>query len=75
MVGNSFSSAKNADAVLLIVDGRFAEPGAVEKKLLELCKENNKKVCYIKMRGFTIFLQNEVEFRNNVTQNKTDTNF
>ena len=44
MVGNSFSSAKNADAVLFIVDGRFAEPGAVEKKLLELCKENNKKV-------------------------------
>ena len=44
MVGNSFSSAKNADAVLLIVDGRFSEPGAVEKKLLELCKENNKKV-------------------------------
>ncbi len=44
MVGNSFSSAKNADAVLLIVDGRFPEPGAVEKRLLELCKENNKKV-------------------------------
>lgn len=44
MVGNSFASAKNADAVLLIVDGRFSEPGAVEKKLLELCKENNKKV-------------------------------
>ena len=44
MVGNSFSSAKNADAVLFIVDGRFTEPGAVEKKLLELCKENNKKV-------------------------------
>lgn len=44
MVGNSFSSAKNADAVLLIVDGRFPEPGAVERKLLDLCKENNKKV-------------------------------
>lgn len=44
MVGNSFSSAKNADAVLFIVDGRFSTPGAVEKKLLELCKENNKKV-------------------------------
>ena len=44
MVGNSFSSAKNADAVLFIVDGRFDKPGAVEKKLLELCKENNKKV-------------------------------
>ena len=44
MVGNSFASAKNADAVLFIVDGRFPEPGAVEKKLLELCKENNKKV-------------------------------
>ena len=44
MVGNSFASARNADAVLLIVDGRFPEPGAVEKKLLELCKESNKKV-------------------------------
>ena len=44
MVSNSFSSAKNADAVLFIVDGRFDKPGAVERKLLELCKENNKKV-------------------------------
>ncbi|MBP5180123.1 MAG: GTPase Era [Clostridiales bacterium] len=44
MVGNSFSSAKNADAVLLIADGRFPQPGGTEKKLLELCKENNKKV-------------------------------
>ena len=44
MVGNSFSSAKNADAVLLIADGRFPKPGATEIKLLELCKENNKKV-------------------------------
>ena len=44
MVGNSFASAKNADAVLFIVDGRFSKPGAVEKKLLELCKENNKRV-------------------------------
>lgn len=44
MVGNSFASAKNADAVLFIADGRFPEPGAVEKKLLELCRENNKKV-------------------------------
>ena len=44
MVGNSFASAKNADAVLFIVDGRFPEPGAVEKKLLDLCRENNKKV-------------------------------
>lgn len=44
MVGNSFASAKSADAVLFIADGRFPEPGAVEKKLLELCRENNKKV-------------------------------
>lgn len=44
MVGNSFASAKNADAILFIVDGRFPEPGAVEKKLLDLCRENNKKV-------------------------------
>lgn len=40
-----------------------------------LRKENNKKVCYIKMRGFTILLKNEVEFRNNMTQNKIDNNF
>ena len=37
-------NSTDADAVLFIVDGRFTEPGAVEKKLLELCKENNKKV-------------------------------
>jgi GTP-binding protein Era/rRNA maturation RNase YbeY len=44
MVSNSFYSAKNADAVLLIVDGRFKEPGKVELDLLRRCKENNKKV-------------------------------
>ena len=43
MVGNSFSSAKNADAVLLIADGRFPEPGSVERKLMELLKDSNKK--------------------------------
>jgi len=44
MVENSFTSAKNADAVLLIVDARFKEAGSTEKKLLELCKEYHKKV-------------------------------
>ncbi|MBR1797714.1 MAG: GTPase Era [Clostridiales bacterium] len=44
MVENSFTSAKNADAVLLIADSRFISPGATEKRLLELCREHNKKV-------------------------------
>ena len=44
MVNNSFSSAKNSDAVLLIADGRFPKPGAVEQQLISLCKENKKKV-------------------------------
>lgn len=44
MVENSFNSAKHSDIVLLIADGRFNEPAAVEKRLLELCKENHKKV-------------------------------
>ena len=44
MVGNSFSSAKNADAVLFMADARFEKPGSTEKKLLELCRENRKKV-------------------------------
>ncbi|MCQ2515959.1 MAG: GTPase Era [Saccharofermentans sp.] len=44
MVENSFTSAKNADAVLLIVDSRFSEAGSTEKKLLDLCKEYHKKV-------------------------------
>ena len=44
MVNNSFSSAKNSDAVLLIADGRFPKPGTVEQQLIELCKENKKKV-------------------------------
>ena len=44
MVSNSFYSAKNADAVLLIADGRFKTPGEVELDLIRRCKENNKKV-------------------------------
>ena len=44
MVENSFNSAKHSDIVLLMADGRFTEPAAVEKKLLELCKQNKKKV-------------------------------
>lgn len=44
MVENSFNSAKHADLVLMMVDGRFNKPASVEKKLLELCAENKKKV-------------------------------
>ena len=44
MVENSFNSAKHSDLVLLMADGRFKEPASVEKKLLERCKENKKKV-------------------------------
>ena len=44
MVENSFNSAKNADVVLMIADGRFEKPASVEKKLMELCKANGKKV-------------------------------
>ncbi len=44
MVENSFNSAKNADLVLMMVDGRFNKPASVEKKLLELCTQYNKKV-------------------------------
>lgn len=44
MVENSFSSAKNADVVLLIADGRFTSPASIEKELIKLCEQNNKKV-------------------------------
>lgn len=44
MVENSFNSAKHADLVLMMVDGRFDKPASVEKKLLELCTEYKKKV-------------------------------
>lgn len=44
MVSNSFHSAKNSDIVLFIADGRFPKPGNIEKKLIDLCRENNKKV-------------------------------
>ncbi|MBO7452638.1 MAG: GTPase Era [Clostridiales bacterium] len=44
MVENSFSGAKHADIVLLMADGRFTEPASVEKKLLEMCAKNKKKV-------------------------------
>ena len=33
-----------ADCVVLIADGRFPEPGSVERKLMELLKDSNKKV-------------------------------
>lgn len=44
MVEKSFRSAIAADVVLLIADGRFTEPGSVEKRLIKLCEENKKKV-------------------------------
>lgn len=44
MVDKSFGSAINSDLVLLMADGRFDKPGNVEKRLIELCRENNKKV-------------------------------
>ena len=40
----SFRSAIAADVVLLIADGRFKEPGSVEKRLIKLCADNKKKV-------------------------------
>ena len=44
MVERSFRSAIAADVVLLIADGRFKEPGSVEKRLINLCRENKKRV-------------------------------
>ena len=44
MVEKSFRSAIAADVVLLIADGRFTEPGSVEKRLIKLCEENKKRV-------------------------------
>ena len=44
MVERSYKAATGADCVVLIADGRFPEPGAVEKKLMTLLKESNKKV-------------------------------
>lgn len=44
MVDRSFNSAIASDVVLLLVDARFNKPGSVEKRLIELCRENKKKV-------------------------------
>lgn len=44
MVGNAIGSAKNSDVVLLIVDGRFKEPGEVEKDLIRLLAADKKPV-------------------------------
>ena len=44
MVDRSYKAALGADCVVLIADGRFPEPGAVEKKLMDLLREENKKV-------------------------------
>ena len=44
MVDKSFNSAIAADCVLLLADARFNKPGSVEQRLIELCRENDKKV-------------------------------
>ena len=44
MVERSYKAALGADCVVLIADGRFPEPGSVERKLMELLKDSNKKV-------------------------------
>ncbi|MBO4636423.1 MAG: GTPase Era [Clostridiales bacterium] len=44
MVGNSLGSARNADVVLLMADGRFKGPGEVELELIKVLKENGKPV-------------------------------
>lgn len=47
MVDRSYKAALGADCVVLIADGRFPEPGAVEKKLMSLLKESDKKVILV----------------------------
>lgn len=47
MVDRSYKAALGADVVVLIADGRFSEPGAVEKKLMDLLKESDKKVILV----------------------------
>ena len=44
MVDRSYKAALGADCVVLIADGRFPEPGSVEKKLMSLLKDSNKRV-------------------------------
>ena len=44
MVDRSYKAALGADCVVLIADGRFTEPGSVEKKLMTLLKDSQKKV-------------------------------
>ena len=44
MVDRSYKAALGADCVVLIADGRFPDPGSVEKRLMELLKDSNKKV-------------------------------
>lgn len=44
MVDRSYKAALGADCVVLIADGRFPEPGSVERRLMELLKEGDKKV-------------------------------
>lgn len=47
MVDRSYKAALGADCVVLIADGRFPEPGSVEKRLMELLKESSKKVILV----------------------------
>ena len=47
MVDRSYKAALGADCVVLLADGRFPEPGAVEKKLMTLLKDSNKKVILV----------------------------
>ncbi len=44
MVDRSYKAALGADCVVLIADGRFPDPGSVEKRLMELLKESDKRV-------------------------------
>ena len=44
MVDRSYNTAKNADLILFIADGRFAKPGKVELDLLDKCRKAGKKV-------------------------------
>ncbi len=47
MVDRSYKAALGADCVVLLADGRFPEPGAVEKELMTLLKDSNKKVILV----------------------------
>ena len=44
MVDRSYNTAKNADLILFIADGRFPKPGKVELDLLDRCRKSGKSV-------------------------------